>query len=227
MVVRAEGAAEGLCPWRDGREFYAVVERALVKERRQAHRGRGCRREVCYLCDDLIGCAYEAVLKRYRKSGKAGGWAPGRIASAARTAYRDGVRDRLVTAGVGARPERWLGQKGFLPGVPAAGRALVVVFVLAVGYYSVLPASPTRFLVDDDVLGRALDGLRAGGQGLASVRKYWTFEGSRESVRELRGVAQWALEEWRRSEPKKYLGLLELNERNKDVSSLDELLHVA
>ncbi|MGH3940495.1 MAG: hypothetical protein ACRDTG_18025 [Pseudonocardiaceae bacterium] len=224
MAVEVESGVGALCAERDALAFRRVVERALFSARRQLHRGRRCPGESCDPCAEVVGAAYEVALLAYRAEANPHGWSPAKIAAVARNAYIDRVRRRLSASGIGARPQRWLGQRSFLPEETSAGRVLVVGIVLAVGYFSVVPSAGTRILVDDDVLGRVLDGLRPGAGGLAAARQYWTYRSDRDSVPELRRHAESALAAWRVASPDRYAGLLTLNEANAALwaSSFDD-----
>ncbi|MGQ0773630.1 MAG: hypothetical protein ACT4NY_04285 [Pseudonocardiales bacterium] len=224
MAVGVECAVGVLCAERDALAFRQVVERALFSARRQLHRGRRCPGESCDPCAEVIGAAYDAALLAYRAEAALRGWRPRKIAAVARNAYIDRVRRRLSDSGIGARPDRWLGQRSFLPEETPPGRAFVVALVLAVGYFSVVPSAGTRIVVDDDVLGRMLDGLRPGTGSLAAVRRYWTYRSDRDSVAELRRDAERALAAWRVASPGRYAALLALNEANAALwpSSLDD-----
>jgi hypothetical protein len=210
-----------LCPERDGLAFREAVSRGLTGAKRNAHRGLGCtgRDRDCAVCADLVSDIYVDVLARYRRLRPAG-WAPGYVAAVAGNVYRDSVRARLRAAGLAARPERWLNTTSFLPDVPAAGRALVVCTVLAVGYYSVLPVAGNRLVVDDVWLERMLDGLSAATRRgpLAAVRGYWSYDVGRDSLAVVRAWCQEGLESWRRTQPRRYVALLLLNEANEHDS---------
>lgn len=225
MAVGVECAVGVLCAERDALAFRRVVERALFSARRQVHRGRRCPGESCDPCAEVIGAAYDVALLAYRAEVTPHGWSPGKIATVARNAYHDRVRRRLSDSGIGARPERWLGQRSFLPEETSAGRAFVVTIVLAVGYFSVVPSAGTRIVVDEDVVGRVLDGLRPGAGSLAAVRQYWTYRSDRDSVAELRCDAERALAAWRVASPARYAALLALNEANAALwaSSFEDL----
>lgn len=214
MAVGAERAVSALCANRDALEFRRVVKGALFRARRQLHRGRQCPGESCDPCADMVGAAYEVALRAYRAEADPCGWSPAKIAAVARNAYIDWVRRRLSENGIGARPERWLGQRSFLPEQPSAGRALVVAVVFSIGYFSVLPSAGTRIVLNDDVLGRLLDGLRPGSGVLAVVRRYWTYRSDRDNVAELRRDAEAALSAWWVASPDRYARLWELNEMN-------------
>ncbi|MFC0438066.1 hypothetical protein BCF44_106516 [Kutzneria buriramensis] len=206
-----------LCPERDGLAFREAVSRGLTGAKRNVHRGRGCagRERDCAVCADLVSAVYVDVLARYRRL-RPTGWAPGYVAAVAGNTYRDSVRARLRQAGLVARPERWLAAASFLPDVPAAGRALVVCTVLAVGYHSVLPVAGHRIVVDDVWLERMLDGLRAVAHRgpLAAVRGYWSYDACRDPFVLVRAWCREGLESWRLTQPRRYVALLLLNEAN-------------
>lgn len=212
-----------LCPKRDARDFLRAVESGLVNAKKNVHRGRPCTSTACDLCAELVGSVYEAVFRAYKASGESSGWAFGLITAAARNAYYDRVRRRMVDVGLVARPERWLRKASFLPGESVEGRALVVATVFTVGYYSVLPTAGSRIVVDDDSLARMLDGLRPSGS-LASVRKFWAYDRRRDRFADVRFWCRNALDTWRRTEPKRYGALLVLNAMNAEpwLASMDE-----
>ena len=194
-----EPDVERLHPEFDAAAVIKVIRRGMRRLSRQIHQGSTCPNPTtCDACDGLVLDGYERVLAAFKDTPGRDGWTPGYIVACARQALPDAVRKRMSRAGLVAKPDRWLGQRSFLPDAPELGRVLVIASVLSVGYFTVIPVANGQAEVTEESLQRLLTGLRCAKGGFASLRHAWrTHGGDAATTAELKTAYRQALDAWR------------------------------